>query len=282
MMSFVTNLSADIEKSIRQLEAGEKNVLKRSLAASHLLGEAFDRLKKFIVNYQFKDEKEEIQFFKEIKPRLFRHLIYYRKLYNIEMNRPVAGTEEQSTYLYHQLDAIQDYIDKRKDFYRYYRSGSSHLDAYYFVRGKTNIEQYMETFYYERDAQFSTNCDFKVTLLLANELLLAYLMAELSRLENLKLPLTGLPSPVRKSPWTGKKTDLIELIYAIDSEGSCANVPLTQLTGSLEFVFDIDLGGNLSRSFSDMRIRNNPTPYLDRLHEAAVKRMGRIKQAKKG
>ncbi len=58
-------------------------------------------------------------------------------------------------------------------FYRYYRSCADYLDAAYFVRGKSDMEQYLETFYYERDPQFSTNCDFKVARILANDMLQA-------------------------------------------------------------------------------------------------------------
>lgn len=54
------------------------------------MGDAFQRLRDFITNYTFKSEAEEIEFFKVIKPRLYHRLIYYRKVYNIEMNRPVG------------------------------------------------------------------------------------------------------------------------------------------------------------------------------------------------
>lgn len=151
MINFVEKLEKDVRCSIEQIEAEDKNILKKSLDASLVLGGAFDRLKEFITGYSFDDDDEEILFFKEFKPRIFSHLIYYRKVYNIEMGRPVASIEAQREYLKKELDFIQKFIDKRIDFYRYYRSGATHMDAAYFVRGKPDIEQYLDTFYYERD-----------------------------------------------------------------------------------------------------------------------------------
>ncbi|MFV0500709.1 MAG: RteC domain-containing protein [Bacteroidales bacterium] len=206
-------------------------------------------------------------------------VFYYRKVYNIEMNRPVASVEAQKEYLKKKLDIIQDFNDKILDFYRYYRSGAIHLDAAYFVRGKPDTEQYLETFYYERDPQFSTNADFKVAKIIANDMLQAYLLSELELLDNYMQKPSNISFPKVKLTWTGSKTDLIELIYALDTEGCFSNgkIPLIQIAAYFESVFNIDLGNNIARNFYDMRIRNQPTPFLDRLREEILKRMDETK-----
>lgn len=127
MINFVDKLQKEVRKQIGQIEALDQNILKKSLDASHVLGDAFDKLKEFITRYTFVDEAEEILFFKEIKPKIFCHLIYYRKVYNIEMHRPVASVEAQKEYLKKKLDGIQEFNDKILDFYRYYRSGATYI-----------------------------------------------------------------------------------------------------------------------------------------------------------
>jgi len=284
MIDFVDKLQKEIRQKIERIEAEDKNILKKSLDASHVLGSAFDRLKEFIIAYRFEDEEEEILFFKEIKPKIFCHLIYYRKVYNIEMHRPVASVEAQKEYLKKKLDIIQDFNDKILDFYRYYRSGATYLDAAYFVRGKPDTEQYLETFYYERDPQFSTNADFKVAKIMANDMLQPYLLAELELLDSYTRKPNTSSFPKVKLTWTGSKTDLIELIYALDTEGCFSNgkIPLIQIAAYFESVFNIDLGNNIARNFYDMRIRNQPTPFLDRLREEIRKRMENTKPGGKG
>lgn len=282
MINFVDKLQQEVRKKIEKIEAEDMNILKKSLDASHVLGDAFDRLKEFITRYTFEDEAEEILFFKEVKPRIFCHLIYYRKVYNIEMHRPVASVDAQREYLKKKLDGIQEFNDKILDFYRYYRSGATHLDAAYFVRGKPDTEQYLETFYYERDPQFSTNADFKVAKIMANDMVQAYLLSELEALDSYIRKPGANSFPKVKLTWTGSKTDLIELIYALDTIG-CFNhgkVPLIQIAAYFESVFNIDLGGNIARNFYDMRIRQHPTPFLDRLREEILKRMDNTKPGK--
>ena len=63
MINFVDKLQKELRKKIEKIEAGDMNILKKSLDASHVLGDAFDRLKEFITRYTFEDEAEEILFF---------------------------------------------------------------------------------------------------------------------------------------------------------------------------------------------------------------------------
>lgn len=276
MVNYIAKLRKETDELVENIESSDYNILKKSLEASRVLAEAFDHLKTFILSYQFRNEDEEITFFKETKPKFCYRLIYYRKLYNIEMNRPIAGSSKQKKYLNAELESINKYTNKRLDFVRYYRSGSTHLDSLYFVRGKMDNEQYLETFYYELDPNFSTNCDFIVAKILSNDMLLAYLMQELERLKgNLECLPSGAPSI--KLTWRGSKTELMEQLYSWDSDNTFGEVPLTKLSDYIQNVFNVQLDKNLSRAFSEMKTRNVPTPFLDKLKAALLHRMGRKK-----
>lgn len=245
--------------------------LSKRLESSLVLGDAFQRLRDFITSYTFRTEAEEIEFFKVVKPRLYHRLIYYRKVYNIEMNRPV-GVDSQRAYLIDEIKAINRYNNKHSDFVRYYRSGMTHLDSLYYLRNRNDTALYLESFHYERDPKFSTNADFKVAKLLANELLSAYLKGELEALEYVKKASDDSLPAVRLT-WQDSKTDLTELIYLLDSKRSFGNVPLTQLAAYIANVFNTQLDTNLSRTFCDMKLRNNPTPWIDKAKQALLQRM---------
>ena len=277
MLEYVAKLRKETDDAIKEIESSDSNILKKSLEASHILGDAFDNLKKFILSYEFRSEEEEITFFKEIKPKFCYRLIYYRKLYNIEINRPVTATCKQKEYLFEELDAIHKYTNKRLDFVRYYRSGSTHLDSLYFLRGRVDTEQYLETFYYELDPNFSTNCDFKVAKIMANDMLSAYLMGEIELLTDNGVKIVTNGFPVTKITWMGSKAELQEQVFSWDSAGSFGKVPLTQLSDYIQNVFNIQLDRNLSRSLDDLKIRLSPTPFLDKLKDALLRRMGRKK-----
>ncbi len=271
MKVFVSNLEKEITGRLKKIELSDLNILKKSLEASLVLGDAFQQLREFIDSHIFNNEAEEIEFFKVIKPRLYHRLLYYRKVYNIEMNRPV-GVDSQKAYLIDEIKAINRYNTKHSDFVRYYRSGMTHLDSLYYLRNRTDVSLYLESFHYERDPKFSTNADFKVAKLLANELLSAYLKGELEALEYVKTASTDSLPSVRLT-WQDSKTDLTELIYMLDSKHSFGNVPLTQLAAYIANVFNTQLDTNLSRTFCDMKLRNNPTPWIDKAKQALLQRM---------
>lgn len=274
MNNFISQLKKKVDAKIEQIERSEISMIAKSLEASDVLADAFAQLKDFTLLYTFGTEEEEIYFFKEIKPRLCSRLIYYRKIFNIEMNRP-TGINNQQQYLNDRLNDINDYNCKRLDFIRYYRSSSSHLDTLYFLRGKRDMEQYLESFYYELDPKFSTNCDFKVAKILSNDMLSAYLMQEIEILHDKGSRLNNFGFPATKKTWKGTKTELQELIYALDSARLFGDLSLTQLYDYIQNVFNIQLDSNFSRSFGDMKIRNVPTPFLDKLKEALLHRMNR-------
>lgn len=274
MTEFIHTLEKDVEKKLKKIECSDLNILKKSLEASLVLGDAFRRLREFVSTYTFKNEAEEIEFFKVVKPRLYHRLIYYRKVYNIEMNRPV-GIESQNAYLRDEIKAINRYNAKRSDFVRYYRSGMTHMDSVYYLRGRTDTTLYLESFHYERDPKFSTCADFKVARIIANELLLPYLYKELEALEQQQ---TEQSLPRVRITWSGTKTELYEQIFAWNSRKVFGEVPLSRLLDYVSTVFNIELNPNYSRTFGDMRIRNKQTPFLDSLKEALIKRMDRIRQ----
>lgn len=274
MKEFVDKLEKEIEGRLQVVEAMEADMLKKSLEASHILGNTFDRLKEFITSYEFKDATEEIHFFKNVKPRLCAHLIYYRTIYNIEMNRPVGNIEVQRTYLNKELEDIQDFINKRLDFYRYWRSGCSNLDEIYFMRDKTDMELYLESFYYELDPKFSTNYDFKVARILANDMLQVFIQSELEALEENRYKNNDPNQSSLNVRLHAKKTDIIEILYGLDTVNFFGDVSLKRITAFVEKAYNIDLG-NISRTFAEMKSRNIPTPFFDKIRDSLLKRMGR-------
>jgi len=135
---------------------------------------------------------------------------------------------------------------------------------------------HLETFHSERDSRFSTNCDYKVAKIFANDMLESYLTIELHKLEDKECSMvanTTFPKP--RLTWTGNKSDLIEIIYALDTF-ACFNHGKTNLKSIVTYfenMFNIDLGANISRVFSDLRIRQNRTAFLDRLKYLLIERM---------
>lgn len=275
MEATIKKISKKYLGKLQSIEYSEGDILQIVPPAIEQLEEMFKEIKAFIANYTFKSEEEEIKFFKEIKPQLFSKLIYYQKTYRIEAMRPNGSDDAQKRYIERELDRLKDFFDTNLDFYKYYRSGGTHFDKICFMREKPLMHMNLESFYFERDPKFSSHCDFKVAKLLANELLRIYLNGELHKLEKSEqLSAEKTTFPKVKKTWTRKKTDLVELIYAI-CETDCFNfgkTNLKRLVGYFENVFNIDLG-NPYHTYLEMRDRANRTQFLDELKEKLIRKM---------
>jgi hypothetical protein len=75
--------------------------------------------------------------------------------------------------------------------------------------------------------------------------------------------------------WTGSKTDLIELIYALDSSGSInsGTADIKEVASVCEQIFNIDLG-NYYHTFIEIRSRkSNSTKFINSLKASLLKRL---------
>lgn len=134
MEATIKKIARGYADKLQSIEHSEGDILQIVPPAIKVLEEMFKEIKTFISDYTFKDEDEEIRFFKEIKPQLFCKLIYYQKIYRIEALRPNGSDEAQKKYIAKELDHLKDFFDKNLDFYKYYRSGGTHFDKMCFMR----------------------------------------------------------------------------------------------------------------------------------------------------
>lgn len=274
MDRFTTMLHDRVNSNLDTLKTSETDIIIRFGKSIEIVETALLQLRDFTLSYTFASEQEEINFFKKTKPNLLSILIFYQKAYQMELNRPKGGDWILQEYLKKQLTGISQFYEKNKYYYRYYRSGHSYQDKIYFLRNTGNILLCAEEFYIDRDPNFSTYCDLKVSEIIAYELLENYLVNEVEKTKNADHD--GGYSKIAKADliWTGPKIDLIELIYALHEIGhlNFGKKSLKAVTGAFEVIFGIELD-NVSRGMYDLRIREKPCKFLDELKKSLLKRL---------
>jgi hypothetical protein len=150
-----------------------------------------------------------------------------------------------------------------------------YLDVNYFLRGKIDIKMVLDSYYIETDRTFSTSHDYLVARIIANDLIELYLEDKLLNMNNRDIKEKSQVNHKVKQNWTGSKVALIELLYALHSEGVFNNgaSDLKEVAEYFESVFDIDLG-QYHRAFLEIRVRKSePTKFLNTLKEKLIKRM---------
>lgn len=275
MQNFITKLLGDIEGQLQFLNVEQEIEQKRAEESYILIAKAYEKLQVFVLKYKFKNPAEEINYFKVQKPKLLARLIYFAKVYHIETKKPPGTDKSKRKYLLNELEKINRYFDNNIDFIRYYRSGDNYLDHKYFIRNKIDFRLSHESFSVELDRKQSTSFDFKIAKIMANDLLQVYLHAELNFFElhskKEKLQVT----PKIKHSWTGSKTALIELIYALHSQRvlDSGKADIKEIASYFESVFNIDLG-DYYRTYLEIRVRKiGRTKFLDMLKDDLIKRM---------
>lgn len=258
------------------LEKGNGDILFKAEKGIALVEKCIRKLQEQVVGKSFPTKADEIYFFKHVKPQIFGKLIYYVRLFNIESKRPRGNNAAQIKYLQQHIDKLQTFFNDNLEFYNYYRRGAMSLDEHYFVRGNRDLRLPLESFHFLIDDQFSTCQDGTVATIMAYDMLIVYLKKEIDDLNNALEPTKNTPmEKPSKLFWTGSKTDLIELLYALHSSGSInsGTADIKELASHFEHFYNVDLG-NYYHTFIEIRSRKNSrTRFLDRLIEMLNQRM---------
>ena len=265
-----------LDKILLEIHNKEDKILSQS---KRLIDEAYEMtlylqdllgsVKKYLIEEGFKNDEEEIRFFRSIKPQILGKLIYYNKIYRIETTCPVSNGKMYYSYFSGQLANLKrEYTEHlcNSDFYRYYRSGRTDRDDTYFKRGNINYHDGLNSIVFEIDPEFSTFFDYKIARIIANELLYSYLLTKISPDENPDVILQK-PESSKDIFWTDSKNAIIELIYALYASGviSHGKIGIRKISLMFQILFRIPLG-DLHHAFHRMKTRSGSrTSFLDQL-----------------
>ena len=265
-----------LDKILLEIHNKEDKILSQS---KRLIDEAYEMtlylqdllgsVKKYLIEEGFKNDEEEIHFFRSIKPQILGKLIYYNKIYRIETTCPVSNGKMYYSYFSGQLANLKrEYIEHlcNSDFYRYYRSGRTDRDDTYFKRGNINYHDGLNSIVFEIDPEFSTFFDYKTARIISNELLYTYLLTKINPDENLDVILQK-PESSKDIFWTDSKNAIIELIYALYASGviSHGKIGIRKISLMFQILFRIPLG-DLHHAFHRMKTRSGSrTSFLDQL-----------------
>jgi len=277
MNYFANKLNKDLNNQLQAIDLEETNLIKKAQKSITCIKGSLCLLKTFMLSYTFKNEEEEILFFKEIKPGILSQLIYYIKINNIESKRPMGSFEIQQNYLLLELEKLTLFFNSHLEFYRYYRMNSTFLDDKFFVRGREDLHFHLDNLMIYIDPDFSTSQDCMVAKIVANDRLEVFLKTELDAL-SIKSNNTSWVQPaiLGNTPlqWTDSKTALIELIYALYACGSLNNgrCEIRELTAFFEQIFNVRLT-DIYRTFLEIKGRAAQTKYIDNLKTALLRKI---------
>jgi len=266
------NLLSDLENQLIEIKNNSTNTIQATEQSVNVCIIALGKLKSHFLNHTFQNKTEEIEFFKMIKPELASKLLYHNEIYTIELAKPTGSKKDIRKYYKKEYAKLKTFFNDNVEFYKYYRSGNTSLDKKYFVRRKHNIKFIIDNAYFQSDHNFTTTHDYKIAQILAYGALQTYLEEKIIQSE---MPIVQTNNPTTLK-WSGSKVALIELIYALHTEGvfNHGNANLNEIALQFQETFQINLT-QFHRTFLEIRDRKtiDKTNFLSTLKENLNKRI---------
>jgi hypothetical protein len=147
-----------------------------------IASEYWDLLKKKLAEIRFKNDNEEIDFFRNVKPQFTGYIEYFTILAQAILFLPMQK-QELMAYWEYETQRYKRFYDRNEDFIKYYESGLNYMDSNYFLKASNDLNYIPNATIYDVDTAFSTSHDHLIRSLFANKM---YYEFALKRLEELK------------------------------------------------------------------------------------------------
>lgn len=274
--NYYDELYFKLEDELEQVANDEKEPLKKLTASLLIIRRTLDELKAHVSQNPFKEKKDEIYFFKKIKPQFFSLLIFELELYQVINNHPAGSKEQLTAYYLEELKYIERFFLQNQFQYQYFRLNATELDHLYFIRG-TEKQSVLIPELPELDPEFSTSCDYLFSKFKALEMLRDHLLNELDNIN--KADNNTFIRPGRKYKplsWTGDIINVVELGYGlwVSDQLNGGNAELTDIMHWLSTSLNVDLT-RYTRLFVEIKDRKliSKTRFIDLMRDAINRHM---------
>ena len=268
-------LSKELSEELQRIQLITLDVVKQTDLSIVLCRNLISDFRKTVVKNGFKNEKIEIEFFKEINQIPLSNLIYYSELRSFEIQYPKGNTALKKQAIVKKLNKLNRFFVVNMDFVQYIEQEHLYLDDHYFTRDYFNNFNVTHSKYYYRDPDFSTSHDLLLAKLTANKRLIIHLeerFKNVNRRNGVKIK-----NVVKGFKWTASKSALVELVYALNYNRAInnGNMELKEIVIRFQEIFDFDLK-EFYKTYSEIKARKkSQTKFLDELSEGLRSRMNK-------
>ena len=250
------------------IQSGKTDLTKAENGIS-LCIKTLSKLQKQVDQKDFDNIQSEIEFFRNIKPLPMSYLIYFTEVRSCELMLPKAGKSHKIRFLEKEIKKINKFFSANNSFVNYMEQNHNYLDYEFFSRKGRRDFSFSPTINYYQNPEFSTSHDMLWSKVQALCRYIHYIR------EKLELIQPGSSGDFRERQpnllvWSGTKTSLVEIIYALYFKGDInhGTVDLKTIVAAFEDFFNIEID-NFYKTYGEMKSRKDPrTKYL---HTIAAK-----------
>jgi hypothetical protein len=279
MNSIIQTLTSKLNENLISSRSLE-NPLDRLNAIVKDTEEAVFELKNYIQANTFSNDKDEIEFFKIIKPEILSHRVEEGLRYNLIVNKPIGTKEIQVKYFEEELQALQSFFRMNSFHYQYYKNRVSELDTLFFLRNSGPLAVPVIDVIIDAEAEFSTPVSYIFTKFIAYENIQYFILQQIADIQN-EGKLTYSTNAPTTLKWTGDVINIVELAYGIWLTGQLnyGNASLNQIVRWLEANFQVSIG-IVQRKFTEIegRKRLSTTKFLDQMRDMLLDKINKANE----
>ena len=264
MQTFTEKLHDELKSKLHMLEDDPHSEKFRAEQRMGLIIKTINQILKKLETHRFPSEKEEITYFKSVLPSTISLLVYYDGKNDWESVERLGTQKAKQDYLEQLFKKINDFFKDNDELFKYYRSGRTNLDRYYFLPKRNLDGEDFDLISSLMDPSFCTISCLKLAIFLGYASLEKNILQTLNKKEDgvkLRKKVWGenqITESSEKLEWTFSKAALIELIYSFKATGVFNNgkADLKTIARYFEKVFAVDLG-NVSRTYQEIINQKN-------------------------
>lgn len=275
MKTFVKKLSEEMLRDIQEVCMDNTDLLDRARRCFSVSKDYLQRLKDHVLERGFKDEEEEIEFFKHLKPSLQKEIIYWSEIFYIVTQRPNGNKKLMKEYYVNLIKQINDYFHRNYFLYTYYKTGHTDLDAQIFLRETHSGPIFPESEIVDLDPNFSTVNSSKIAKFIAMEEVTSFIVQNMELLNGKSYQETKSEDAPKPLIFTGSKAQFIEWVIGSHSTGVFNNgkATLKETFDYFQYCLSIKVANHYGY-FQAMRIRKKVrTPFLRLMVDKTEQRM---------
>jgi hypothetical protein len=260
-------LLEELRLKLNEIERQNHQILPITIQSIHACREILSKMSKLVIDSSFKNDDEEIHFFKNIITYPLSQLIYFSKIRTLEIEFPKVNFVEQKKYIKKKMNRVNKFYIYNVDFIQYIVEGKSHFDSLYFTRSENNSLNFSNTKSCFRNPEFSTSHDLLLAQFKAYNLYYIYLKKRIDGLKALQNNQSFESNDSFNFKWTKSNVDLTELIYALYFSKAIndGRVQINEIAAFFEKHFNLNLG-DFYRTFSAIKNRKkNKIIFLEQL-----------------
>lgn len=275
MIHFATQLSKEFIQHLESVVTNGKSEIEIASEKLDISTNYLSHLEEFIKTVEFKNEKEEIHFFKYVKPKFLSRSYYYSVLTYTYSHMPAGDRKTKINFIKKVIKKNNSFISENQRFFSYYKLKQHSEDHIYFLKSAKYLPLYPD-FSFEASNNFNNINSTILSKLIAYEEVNDCLSSIIDSLLSPYKPLEHQIHLEEKSAypikWCGSKAELTELLYAVHSNGNFGEVAINKVMETFEDVLQVNMG-NYYRNFLDLSMRKKSrTPYLDNITKSLEKK----------